>query len=177
MENNLFKGLKSFAISPSLEIGSYEALWDQNENMGFAKLAKMFSNGQKLLSGNKCSRPLEKKVDKKLPNLYEFKQNYLYQFKSFKGERPLTIGLPLVLNFYDALPFWFTFFKELGFSVEVSDKSTRDMYKTGQHTIPSDTVCYGAKLVHGHIFNLIVAHTHDSAFPMIFFNLVHEFSY
>lgn len=114
-----------------------------------------FSNGQKLLSGNKCSRPLEKKVDKKLPNLYEFKQNYLYQFKSFKGERPLTIGLPLVLNFYDALPFWFTFFKELGFSVEVSDKSTRDMYKTGQHTIPSDTVCYGAKLVHGHIFNLI----------------------
>lgn len=130
-----------------------------------------FSNGQKLLSGNKCSRPLEKKSKNKLPNLYEFKQNYLYQFKSHKGIKDITIGIPLVLNFYDTLPFWFTFFKELGFSVEVSDQSTRDLYKKGQHTIPSDTVCYGAKLVHGHIFNLMVKNTDVIFYPATSYNI------
>ena len=130
-----------------------------------------FSNGQKLLSGNKCSRPLEKKTKNKLPNLYEFKQDYLYQFKSHKGTRDITIGIPLVLNFYDTLPFWFTFFKELGFSVEVSDKSTRELYKKGQHTIPSDTVCYGAKLVHGHIFNLVEKDPNVIFYPATSYNI------
>lgn len=129
-----------------------------------------FSNGQKLISGNKCSRPLAKKTDSELPNLYRFKQDYLARFKSHKGSR-ITIGLPLVLNFYDTLPFWFTFFKELGFSVESSDKSTRDLYKLGQHTIPSDTACYGAKLVHGHIFNLLHKKVDVIFYPATSYNI------
>lgn len=66
-----------------------------------------------------------------------------------------TIGLPLVLNMYEQLPFWKTFFNSLGFKVIISDESTRDMYFKGQHTIPSDTVCYPAKLAHGHVVDLL----------------------
>ncbi len=129
-----------------------------------------FSNGQKLISGNKCSRPLEKKNHAKLPNLYQFKQDYLGQFKYHKGGN-LTVGLPLVLNFYDTLPFWFTFFSELGFSVKTSAKSTRDLYKKGQHTIPSDTACYGAKLVHGHIFDLLEKEVDVIFYPATSYNI------
>ncbi len=129
-----------------------------------------FSNGERLISGNKCSRPLQKKNQTELPNLYQFKQDYMAQFKSHRGNKT-TIGLPLVLNFFDTLPFWFTFFKELGFSVETSDQSTRDLYKLGQHTIPSDTACYGAKLVHGHIFNLFDKNVDVIFYPATSYNI------
>lgn len=129
-----------------------------------------FSNGQKLISGNKCSRPLAKKTDNELPNLYKFKQNYLARSGSCKGER-LTIGLPLVLNFYDTLPFWFTFFKELGFSVKTSARSSRTLYRLGQHTIPSDTACYGAKLVHGHIIDLLQKKVDVIFYPATTYNI------
>ncbi len=70
-------------------------------------------------------------------------------------EKRGTIGLPMVLNMYENIPLWATFFKELGFKVVLSDESNKKMYLRGQHTIPSDTVCYPAKLAHGHIENLI----------------------
>ena len=112
-----------------------------------------FSNGEKLISGNRCERPVAKKEVKKLPDLVEFKKKYFEKYTSCKGGKTV-IGLPRVLNFYDTIPYWFTFFKELGFSVITSPPSTREIYRRGQHTIPSDTVCYGAKLVHGHILSL-----------------------
>jgi len=112
-----------------------------------------FSNGKKLISGNRCERPVSKKESRNLPNLVAFKKEYLSQFEAYEGGK-ITIGIPRVLNFYDTLPFWFTFFKEMGFSVKVSSPSTRESYRRGQHTISSDTVCYGAKLVHGHILQL-----------------------
>lgn len=132
-----------------------------------------FSNGQRMLSGNKCSRPLKQTETKPLPNLYRFKQDYLAQFARCEGDgtRDMTIGLPLVLNFYDTLPFWFTFFRALGFPVITSSPSTRALYKKGQHTIPSDTVCYGAKLVHGHIFDLMEKRADVIFYPATSYNI------
>ena len=65
------------------------------------------------------------------------------------------IGLPLGLNMLENLPFWHTFFTQLGFEVVLSEESSRKLYAKGQQTIPSDTVCYPAKLMHGHIISLI----------------------
>ena len=56
---------------------------------------------------------------------------------------------------FENLPFWHAFFTHLGFEVVLSDLSTRNTYIKGQFSIPSDTVCYPAKLVHGHIVNLL----------------------
>ena len=113
-----------------------------------------FKDGRKFISGNKCERPIKNKVKENSLNLYEFKQKLLLDYKSFKGTRG-KIGIPMVLNMYDLLPFWHTFFTSLGFEVIVSPFSTRDIYISGQTTIPSDTVCFPAKLVHGHIKHLI----------------------
>ena len=130
-----------------------------------------FSDGRRFISGNRCERPTGKASGAAaLPNLYKFKQDYLAGFNSFDGQRKITVGLPLALNFYDVMPFWFTFFSRLGFSVRVSEPSSRALYRKGQHTIPSDTVCYGAKLAHGHVFSLIEKRVDAIFYPQSSYN-------
>ena len=52
---------------------------------------------------------------------------------------------------HENYPFWFTFFTKLGFRVVLSPPSSKEIYESGMETISSDTACYPAKLVHGHI--------------------------
>ncbi len=113
-----------------------------------------FKNGNKFISGNKCETPVTGKEGRNLPDMYKYKMDKLLSYKPQKGSRG-RVGLPFVLNMYENLPLWHTFFTRLGFEVVLSDVSTRKMYSDGQHTIPSDTVCYPAKLAHGHIVNLM----------------------
>lgn len=112
-----------------------------------------FSNGKRFISGNRCDRPLGNK-SVQLPDAYEFKKELLM---SYKGQSaPLgKIGLPMGLNMYELLPFWYTLLSEIGFEVVTSGLSSRELYIKGQHTIPSDTVCYPAKIMHGHIEQLL----------------------
>lgn len=129
-----------------------------------------FSDNTKFISGNRCTRPLRNKNNFDLPNIYKVKQDYLAKYFIRQNDN-ITIGIPLVLNFYDNLPFWVTLFDELGFSVKVSGFSNRDIYRDGQHTIPSDTVCYCAKLVHGHIIKLVEEEKVDAIFyPCMSYN-------
>ena len=82
-----------------------------------------------------------------------------------------TVGIPMVLSFYEQLPLWYTFFTKLGFKVEISGESDRKMYFKGQHTIPSDTVCYPAKLAHGHIETLLEKKVDFIFWPCMSYNL------
>lgn len=129
-----------------------------------------FKDGRKFISGNKCERPIKNKVKDSSLNLYEFKQKLLLDYKSFKGSRG-KIGIPMVLNMYDLLPFWHTFFTSLGFEVITTPFSNRDIYISGQTTIPSDTVCFPAKLVHGHIKHLINEGVDTIFYPCMTYNL------
>lgn len=123
-----------------------------------------FSDASKHIAGNKCERPTSGNVNKnKLPNLYDYKYEELLKLKSYKGPRG-KIGIPFVLNMYEHLPFWHSFFTNLGYEVILSGRSSKTLYARGQHTIASDTVCYPAKLVHGHIQSLI-----DQGIPTIFY--------
>ena len=56
---------------------------------------------------------------------------------------------------YEDYPFWFTFLTSLGFRVILSEKSTRKTYEKGMESMPSESVCYPAKLSHGHIESLL----------------------
>ncbi|MCD7884451.1 MAG: acyl-CoA dehydratase activase [Lachnospiraceae bacterium] len=79
-------------------------------------------------------------------------------------DRGITIGIPRVLSFWETMPFWTTFWKSLGFRVRISDKSTRKIYEDGLSAVTSDTVCFPAKLVHGHIRNLVKSKACDRIF-------------
>ncbi len=123
----------------------------------------IFDDGRKFIGGNRCDKPLS--TDRKAHhNLFDFKLKLLAEYKNFKGERE-TIGLPKGLNNFELIPFWHTFFKSLGFGVNISNHSTRELYLKGQNTIPSDTVCYPAKLIHGHIKELMSAKTDAIFYP------------
>ena len=114
-----------------------------------------FADGRKFISGNRCERGAGKAVSSENESLYDFKYNLLLSMFEQHVENPKAkVGLPLALNFYELIPFWKTLFNELGFETIISDESSRDIYYLGQHTIPSDTVCYPAKLTHGHIESL-----------------------
>ena len=128
-----------------------------------------FPGGRKFISGNKCERPVTGEKGADLPNLYQFKYGLLTSLPRFPNKRG-TMGIPLALNMYENLPFWNTFFGRLGFEVVVSDSSTRKLYSSGQHTIPSDTVCFPAKVTHGHIQNLIGKGVDSIFYPCMSYN-------
>lgn len=135
-----------------------------------------FADGSKHIAGNKCERPITGKANKdKLPNLYEYKYQKLLALKSQKGSRG-KIGIPLVLNLFDTLPFWHAFFTTLGYEVVLSDRSSKQLYAKGQHTISSDTICYPAKLVHGHIQSLLDKGLHTIFYPCMSYNMDEQMS-
>ncbi len=117
-----------------------------------------FGNGKRYISGNRCEKGSGSvTANSNLPNLVQYKYNRLFDYKPLDAQYAIrgTIGIPRVLNMYEDYPFWFTFFTELGFRVIISEKSTRKTYERGMESMPSESVCYPAKLSHGHIENLI----------------------
>ena len=128
-----------------------------------------FNNGQRHISGNRCEKGagnISKNSD--LPNIYKYKNSRLFDYyiplneaDAYRG----TIGIPRVLNMYEDYPFWFTFFTKLGFRVIISEKSTRKTYEKGMESMPSESVCYPAKLSHGHIMSLINSNIKTIFYP------------
>lgn len=131
-----------------------------------------FDKKRRFISGNRCSKPLNNKSNTSSYDLYEYKQSLLKEYMNNEIDNTkVTIGIPLVLNMYELLPFWYTLFKELGLNVVVSPFSNRNIYLKGQYTIPSDTICYPAKLAHGHIEYLIDSKVDYIFYPSMSYNI------
>ncbi len=133
-----------------------------------------FANGRKFISGNRCDKPTSKKSNDTPYDLYEYKLKLLDEYRKSEipeAEAKGTIGIPMGLNMYELLPFWYTLFTRLGFNVVTSPNSSRDLYLSGQHTIPSDTVCFPAKLLHGHIESLLRESVDAIFYPCLSYNL------
>jgi predicted CoA-substrate-specific enzyme activase len=121
-----------------------------------AMTVNRFSDGRKFISGNRCERGLGKlKTTNDLPDLYAYKYERIFSYAPIKDAPRGVIGVPRALNMFENYPLWFTFLSELGFEVRLSAPSSHALLEQGLDTLPSDTVCYPAKLVHGHIVDLI----------------------
>lgn len=130
-----------------------------------------FDGRRSLISGNRCERPLAREgTNSKAQNLYCDKLEMLQVQESSAGERG-RLGIPLGLNMFELLPFWRALFSRLGFSVVTSPLSDRELYLLGQATIPSDTVCFPAKLMHGHVQSLINQGVETIFYPCMSYNL------
>ncbi len=135
-----------------------------------------FSNGDYWITNNRCERgeilgdPRDEKVRtqlkekaaarEKTPNLFALREKLLfkeYPFPTLEPAKGVVIGIPRVLSFWETMPFWTTFWRSLGYQVKLSPESTRAMYESGLQDVTSDTVCFPAKLVHGHIRSLAEA--------------------
>lgn len=141
----------------SLEISVSHTRCNGCENHCLLTINK-FNNGLRHISGNRCEKGAGiVSGNSELPNIIKYKQERLFSYKPLEeNEAPRgTIGIPRVLNMYEDYPFWFTFFTSLGFRVLISEKSNRKTYEKGMESMPSESVCYPAKLAHGHIISLI----------------------
>ncbi len=134
-----------------------------------------FSDGRSFVSGNRCERGARDHgagnggrartagtasgagAAQSPPNLYAWKYERLFDYKPLDpASAPRgVVGIPRVLNLYETYPFWHAFFTALGFSVKLSPRSGKAVYEAGIETIPSESVCYPGKLVHGHVVRLI----------------------
>ena len=129
-----------------------------------------FSNGQIHVTGNRCEKGagiITK--SKELPNLVQYKYKRIFDYTPLEEENAPrgTIGIPRVLNMYEDYSFWFTFLTNLGFRVIISEKSTRKTYEKGMESMPSESVCYPAKLSHGHIESLLEQGINTIFYPCI----------
>ncbi|MEE1274368.1 MAG: acyl-CoA dehydratase activase-related protein [Olegusella sp.] len=118
-----------------------------------------FGEGRRFITGNRCEKGAGKtnKDKKDAPNLFAFKNKLLFDRPVLDpDEAPRgTVGIPRALNMYENYPFWHAFFTKLGFSVVLSDQTSKHTYEAGIESMPSESVCYPAKLSHGHIMNLL----------------------
>lgn len=128
-----------------------------------------FGGGRRFIAGNRCERPITKKSQSSELNMYAQKLKMLEEYKPVEGLRG-KLGMPMALNMFEMYPFWYRFFTELKFEVFHSPFSTRKLYQRGQQTIPSDTVCFPAKLVHGHIQTLIDEGAETIFYPCMSYN-------
>ncbi len=130
-----------------------------------------FDGGRRFISGNRCSRPLGKEKAE-LPDIYRYKYEKLraMEGKGLGDGSRGRVGIPFGLNMYENLPFWHTLFTRLNFEVVLSPESSRKLYIKGQRTIPSDTVCYPAKLLHGHVEALVEMGVDAIFYPCMSYN-------
>ena len=160
-ESNLDMEYKSTISTPEeidkLEISVSHTRCNRCENNCLLTINK-FSNGLRYISGNRCEKGAGIiSTNSELPNIIKYKQERLFNYKPLDEDAAYrgTIGIPRVLNMYEDYPFWFTFFTSLGFRVILSEKTTRKTYEKGMESMPSESVCYPAKLSHGHIYSLL----------------------
>lgn len=129
-----------------------------------------FSDNGKYISGNRCEKMNSKGKTEEGLNLYEYKRQYFMNLTDDKIEGKV-VGMPLQLGMYDLAPLWVGIFENLGFKVRLSGLSSRDTYLLGQDSIPSDTVCYPAKLMHGHIETLVKENVDFIFAPCLTYNV------
>ena len=125
---------------------------------------------RRFITGNRCEKgeSFGKGSDTAdVPNLFEYKTHRLFDYEPLAPENAPrgSVGIPRALNMYENYPFWFTFFTQLGWRVVLSDPSTKKTYEAGIESMPSESVCYPAKLSHGHIMNLLDKHPDFIWFP------------
>lgn len=145
-----------------------------------------FSDGSHYITGNRCERgeiigdPKDEGVKEQLkeanrkmnavPDMMKLRHKLLfkdYNPKIVSRNKDIKIGIPRALEFWNSLPFWKAFFTSLGFEVVISRKSDYKLFESGLGSVTSDTICFPAKLGHGHVQDLIKKQVDRIFFPMM----------
>ncbi|MCL1791652.1 MAG: 2-hydroxyacyl-CoA dehydratase [Peptococcaceae bacterium] len=117
-----------------------------------------FPGNRELITGNRCERGGgAEQATESIPNLVDYKYKRVFAYKPLARDKAPRgeIGLPRGLNMYEHYPFWFTFFTELGFRVVLSSRSSKKIFELGMETVSSESICYPAKLINGHVIDLV----------------------
>lgn len=171
--NNFEEGHRSSILSAEeMEQFEYHSYTKRCDLCGNSCLltVNQFEEGHQFVTGNRCERGAGQMINKDpVPNMFEYKLKRTFAYKPLAENQAAlgTIGVPRVLNMYENYPFWHTVLTTLGFKVVLSSRSTKSLFEKGMDSIPSESVCYPAKLVHGHIMELIEKKVDRIFYPCI----------
>jgi predicted CoA-substrate-specific enzyme activase len=125
------------------------------------EIRRVTVEGEKpLFYGSRCEKydvDRTRKRQNDLPDLFAEREQAL--FAPYEGEPPPkadapVMGIPLLLNFHELMPYWRTFFSTLGFRVVLSDRTNKRLIHKGVEKVVAET-CFPIKVAHGHLLDLI----------------------
>lgn len=131
-----------------------------------------FENGSSFFSGNKCEKFFNNKGEaiEQGFNLFEYKKELLFNQRSPELVNPrFRIGIPRALSIYEGFPFWKAMFHACNIEVVLSAQSTMKLYEKGMGSVMSDSICFPAKLTHGHMIDLVEKQVDRLFYPLVFF--------
>ena len=176
----LESGQKKSSILPAHELENFKVTTKSFRCHGCGNACQVtvqnFPDGGRYFTGNRCERGAgQQKKKVTVQNIYKFKYDRLFNHYQPLANAPRgKIGLPRVLNMYEDYPFWFTVLTKLGYEVVLSGESSAQMYYKGMATVPSDSLCYPAKLAHGHIMDLVEKGIKKIFYPCLPYNMEDE---
>ncbi len=132
-----------------------------------------YENSGSFFTGNKCEMVFSNRLKgtHKGESLHEIKKQLLFDRKLEPEGKPLlNIGIPRVLNMWEDFPFWSTLLVESGIKVTLSPPSTMAIAEKGYGTVMSENICFPAKIVNGHIYELIEQKVDRIFYPMVRYN-------
>lgn len=137
-----------------------------------------FANGNTYFSGNNCERVYSNSSENARQGVNMFEEKYKMLFHAQRENIPntkgLTIGIPRGLGMYEDYPFWHTFFHCCGIRTIISGMSTNRLYEKGVRTIVADNICFPAKLMHGHVMDLINKGVNRIFYPWVVYERVED---
>ncbi len=159
-----------------LQANEYESVFETCpgcENHCMVKVFR-FKNGNSYYSGNNCEKIYSNKSEHSHKGVNMFAEKYRLLFSRtprhiFDTPPLLTIGIPRALGIYEDYPFWHTLFTSCNINVVLSKPSSNKLYEKGVHTIMADNICFPAKLMHGHIQDLIESKVDRIFYPFVVF--------
>ena len=132
-----------------------------------------FKNGRTFFSGNNCEKIYSNKAEDLEKGMNQHKERYKLLFNrdvSFLKKPLLKIGIPRGLSMYEHYPFWYTLLTECNIKPVLSKTSTNRLYEKGIHSIAADNICFPAKLMHGHVMDLIDKKVDRILYPYTIFD-------
>jgi predicted CoA-substrate-specific enzyme activase len=151
------------------ELTSFEC----RECPNHCEIRRVTVKGEKpLFYGSRCEKYDVDRTRKRrddLPDLFAEREQALFAAyipETAPKEDAPVIGIPLLLNFHELMPYWRTFFTALGFRVVLSDRTNRRLIHKGVANVVAET-CFPIKVAHGHLLDLIDKGVHTVFLPSL----------
>ncbi len=153
----------------SQEYSSYFEVCPGCENHCTVKIFQ-FANGNKFFSGNNCEKIYSNRSESNRKGINQHHERYKLLFNRENLKKPLMrIGIPRGLGMYENYPFWHKLLTMCNIQPVLSKASTNKLYEKGIHSIMSDNICFPAKLMHGHVMDLIERKVDRILYPYAIF--------
>jgi predicted CoA-substrate-specific enzyme activase len=148
------------------------------ENRCAVSRLRFTATGNVFFTGNRCERitAARRRGTPSGADLLDVRRRLLFDRDGAAPTdgRPV-IGIPRALVMYEVYPFFHTLLTQCGLGVRLSRESTTDLYERCAPHVTSENICFPAKLVHGHVLDLVDSGVDRILYPMVF-HLQQEFA-